>query len=314
MTLELISAYASQEGASLYSALKNHLDDPKLDRPALHGFVELIEECRGSVFSRSVCGLLEHILEKTGLKTEYRDDNDEQRLENITELVNSIRIYEQEHVEWNVAPLYDYLQDISLYTNADYRKESNKVKLMTVHQSKGLEFPYVFIVGLSDGIFPNARSIRERKKSALEEERRLMYVAATRAQKCFFMTESEGHNIQAQQEKLPSRFIAEIKRDLFVTEGEMDEALWRKLEEHVKAEELGEISVPEGPTPDAGRIAEGSIVTHRVFGEGEVLEVSDTGSCKVLFESGKTRFLRSTMLELKRTINMVVRKDNRTLS
>ena len=245
---------------------------------------------------------------------EYRDDNDEQRLENITELVNSIRIYEQEHVEWNGAPLYDYLQDIALYTNADYRKESNKVKLMTVHQSKGLEFPYVFIVGLSDGIFPNARSIRERKKSALEEERRLMYVAATRAQKCLFMTESEGYNIQAQQEKLPSRFIAEIKRDLFVTEGAMDEALWRKLEEHVKAEELGEMTAPDSPAPDAGRIMEGSIVTHRVFGEGEVLEVSDTGSCKVRFDGGKIRFLRSTMLELKRTINMVVRKDSRTLS
>ena len=314
VTLELISAYASQEGTSLYSALKNHLDDPKLDRPALHGFVELVEECRRSVFSRSVCGMLEHILEKTGLKMDYRDDNDEQRLENITELVNSIRIYEQEHVEWNGAPLYDYLQDIALYTNADYRKESNKVKLMTVHQSKGLEFPYVFIVGLSDGIFPNARSIRERKKSALEEERRLMYVAATRAQKFLFMTESEGYNIQAQQEKLPSRFIAEIKRDLFVTEGAMDEALWRKLEEHVKAEELGEMTAPDSPAPDAGRIAEGSIVTHRVFGEGEVLEVSDTGSCKVRFDGGKIRFLRSTMLELKRTINMVVRKDSRTLS
>ena len=128
------------------------------------------------------------------------------------------------------------------------------------------------------------------------------------------MTESEGYNIQAQQEKLPSRFIAEIKRDLFVTEGEMNEALWRKLEEHGKAEELGEMTVPEEPTPDAGRIAEGSIVTHRVIGEGEVHEESDTGSCKVLIESGKTRFLRSTMLELKRTINMVVRKDNRTLS
>ena len=94
----------------------------------------------------------------------------------------------------------------------------------------------------------------------------------------------------------------------------MDEALWRKLEEHVKAEELGEMTAPDSPTPDAGRIAEGSIVTHRVFGEGEVLEVSDTGSCKVRFEGGKIRFLRSTMLELKRTINVVIRKDSRTLS
>lgn len=314
VTLELISAYAAQEGTSLYLALKNHLDDPKLDREALRAFVALIEECRTNIYSSSVCAMLEMILERTGLKKEYRDDNDEQRLENITELVNSIRLYEQEHIEWESLPLYDYLQDIALYTNADYRKETNKVKLMTVHQSKGLEFPYVFIIGLSDGIFPNARSIRERKKNALEEERRLMYVATTRAEKCLFMTESEGYNVQAQQEKLPSRFLAEIKRDLFVTEGEMDEALWQRLQDQVRSENLGEMTRPDEPTEDSEKIKVGSIVSHKVFGDGEVLEISDTGSCKVRFEGNKIRFLRNTMLELKKTIRIVLNQDRKNLS
>ena len=314
VTLELISAYAAQEGSSLYQALKNHLDDPKLDREALRTFVALIEECRSNIYSSSVCAMLEHILEVTGLKKEYRDDNDEQRLENITELVNSIRLYEQEHIEWESLPLYDYLQDIALYTNADYRKETNKVKLMTVHQSKGLEFPYVFIIGLSDGIFPNARSIRERKKNALEEERRLMYVATTRAEKCLFMTESEGYNVQAQQEKLPSRFLAEIKRELFVTEGEMDEALWQRLQDQVRSENLGEMTRPDEPTEDSEKIKVGSIVSHKVFGDGEVLEISDTGSCKVRFEGNKIRFLRNTMLELKKTIRIVLNQDRKNLS
>lgn len=314
VTLELISAYAAQEGTSLYQALKNHLDDPKLDREALHAFVGLIEGCRSNIYSSSVCAMLEHILEKTGLKKEYRDDNDEQRLENITELVNSVRLYEQEHIEWESLPLYDYLQDIALYTNADYRKETNKVKLMTVHQSKGLEFPYVFIIGLSDGIFPNARSIRERKKNALEEERRLMYVATTRAEKCLFMTESEGYNVQAQQEKLPSRFLAEIKRDLFVTEGEMDEALWQRLQDQVRSENLGEMTRPDEPTADSGKINVGSIVSHKVFGDGEVLEISDTGSCKVKFEGNKIRFLRNSMLELKKTIRIALNPGQKNLS
>lgn len=314
VTLELISSFAAQEGTTLYQALKNHMDDPKLDRPALHEFVSLVEECRNNIYSSSVCAMLEHILETTGLKKEYRDDNDEQRLENITELVNSIRMYEQEHVEWEELPLYDYLQDIALYTNADYRKDANKVKLMTVHQSKGLEFPYVFIIGLSDGIFPNARSIRERKKNALEEERRLMYVATTRAEKCLYMTESEGYNMQAQQEKLPSRFIAEIKRDLYVTEGEMDEALWQRLQDQVRSENLGEVTAPDAPNPDADRISVGSIVCHKVFGEGEVLEISDSGSCKVRFSEGRIRFLRATMLELKRTIGIAVRTGGGRMS
>ncbi|MCQ2136585.1 MAG: ATP-dependent helicase, partial [Bacteroidales bacterium] len=261
VTLELISSYAAKEGCSLYQALRNHLDDPKLDREALHKFVGLVEECRVNIYHSSVCAMLEHILEVTGLKKEYRDDNDEQRLENITELVNSIRTYEAEHIEWESLPLYDYLQDIALYTNADYRKETNKVKLMTVHQSKGLEFPYVFVIGLSDGIFPNARSIRERKKNALEEERRLMYVATTRAQKCLFMTESEGYNVQAQQEKLPSRFIAEIKRELFVTEGEMDQALWSRLQDQILNEELGELTTADEKTEEADSIKVASIVS-----------------------------------------------------
>ncbi len=314
VTLELISAYAAQDGSTLYEALKNHLDDQKLDREALHKFVALIEECRNNIASSSVCAMLEHILESTGLKKEYRDDNDEQRLENITELVNSIRMYEAEHIEWESLPLYDYLQDIALYTNADYRKETNKVKLMTVHQSKGLEFPYVFVIGLSDGIFPNARSIRERKKNALEEERRLMYVATTRAQKCLFMTESEGYNMQAQQEKLPSRFIAEIKRELFVTEGEMDQALWKRLQDQVENENLGEMTEPDEQTADSERIKVGSIVTHKVFGQGEVTEIGENDSCKVVFEGGKVRFLRSTMLELKKTIQIAVGRDSKHIS
>ena len=314
VTLELISSYASQEGTTLYQALKNHLDDPKLGREALQQFVALIEECRSNIYHSSVCALLEHILDVTGLKKEYRDDNDEQRLENITELVNSIRMYEAEHIEWETLPLYAYLQDIALYTNADYRKETNKVKLMTVHQSKGLEFPYVFIIGLSDGIFPNARSIRERKKNALEEERRLMYVATTRAQNCLFMTESEGYNMQAQQEKLPSRFIAEIKRELFVTEGEMDEALWKRLQDQVQSEELGAVTAPDEPTEDSERIKVGSMVTHKVFGKGEVTEIGENDSCKVVFEGGKVRFLRSTMLELLKSISIPIKTGPKNMS
>ena len=297
VTLELVSAYASAEGVSMYQALKNHIDEPKLSKPAVRDFINVIEECRLRAMSVPVSALMELILDRTGLKKEYRDDNDEQRLENITELLNSIRSYEAERVEDTDYPLDDYLQDISLYTNADYRKETNKVKLMTVHQSKGLEFPYVFIIGLSDGIFPNARSIRDRKASALEEERRLMYVAATRAEKALFMTESECYNAQAQQEKLPSRFIAEISRDLFVTEGEMDEALWQRLSVLLNSENLSSVEDPE----DEGRsmsdaIAEGSAVEHRIFGKGRVVSVGEDGSCKVKFDTGAVRFLRKDVL------------------
>lgn len=297
VTLNHISSLAKSDGTSLYEALRNHLDDRRLGKPDLRAFVELIEQCRMMRIGSTVSTLLEYVLEKTGLKKEYRDDNDEQRLENITELLNSIRIYEQE--KFDVEDLLDtYLQDIALYTNADYRKETNKAKLMTVHQSKGLEFPYVFIMGLSEGIFPNARSIRERKKSALEEERRLMYVAATRAERCLFMTESEGYNVQAQQEKLPSRFIAEIKRDLFVTQGQMDESLWSRLQVQLSLEEKLDPIQEDGSSGEDEKVLKvGDKVQHKVFGNGTVEEIADNGSCRVRFDSGALRFLRSDVLK-----------------
>lgn len=309
ITLELISAYAQAENTSMYQALKNHIEEPRLDRAPLHEFVGLIESCRGRKDFVKVSAMMEYILEQTGLKKEYRDDNDEQRLENITELLNSMRLYEQDKIDQE-ATLDAYLQDITLYTNADYRKEANKVRIMTVHQSKGLEFPYVFIVGLSDGVFPNARSIRERKAQALEEERRLMYVAATRAEKRLYLTESEGFNVQARQDKLPSRFIAEIKRDLFVTEGTIDEALWQRLrsqieaEKQADAEEAASVSGngpagsglgPDGPDDD-GFISVGMRVSHKVFGPGTVDAILENGSCKVRFDSGAVRFLRPDSL------------------
>ena len=92
---------------------------------------------------------------------------------------------------------------------------------MTVHQSKGLEFPVVFVCGLSEGIFPSHRTIRERKKNGEEEERRLMYVAVTRAQKALFLTESEGYNAVTRTEKFPSRFIKEVKDGLLKIEGDL---------------------------------------------------------------------------------------------
>ncbi|MCQ2144601.1 MAG: ATP-dependent helicase [Bacteroidales bacterium] len=296
ITLELISTYASEENTSLFQALRNHLGEGKLDKAALREFVDLVENCRLRMDSMPVSTMMEHILEKTGLKKEYRDDNDEQRLENITELLNSMRMWESERIDQE-SDLNAYLQDIALYTNADYRKETDKVKLMTVHQSKGLEFPYVFIIGLSEGIFPNARSIRERKKAALEEERRLMYVATTRAEKRLYMTESEGFNVQAQQEKLPSRFIAEIGRELFVTEGEMDEALWNRLKLHLTIEELPDSPDSSYEDEEESGIKPGMTVEHRLFGTGTVEEITDNGSCKVRFGNGAIRFLRPDVLK-----------------
>ena len=99
----------------------------------------------------TISELFDHVLKKSGLWDMYRTEGDEDRIDNINELLNSTRLYEGIERE-EEALLETYLQDVALFTNADYKDSGNTVKLMTIHQAKGLEFPYVFVCGLSEGI------------------------------------------------------------------------------------------------------------------------------------------------------------------
>ena len=215
--------------ASLMQDLRNYCSSGRSGRNAAgaSSFLEIIDSARSVAVESGISDLMNFLLDKSGLKKLYREDQDEDRLENIDELVKSMRFYEESHDGLEIS-LSDYLQDIALYSNADYRKESDTVKMMTIHQAKGLEFPHVFITGLSEGIFPSMRTIREYKKNGEEEERRLMYVAVTRAEKGLYLTESEGYNQSTRMNKYPSRFLAEIKQTLLVSEGHaVPESLWK---------------------------------------------------------------------------------------
>lgn len=241
----------------------------------------------------SISNLLEYVLSNSGLNDLYRTDEEEERLENLNELIQSIKTYEDDHKEAEIS-LETYLQEIALYTNLDSNKGKHHVKVMTIHQSKGLEFPYVFIAGLSEGIFPNKRSVRERKKSGMEEERRLMYVAVTRAEKRLFLTESEGYSAQGGFNKVPSRFIREIKEDLLVTEGQMDEDLWNKAAVFSRSmdAECG-LAVIERKG-----FVEGDEVTHEHFGNGIIRNIYDGGNyCEVDFWESGLRSLKADKLK-----------------
>ncbi|MBQ9701783.1 MAG: ATP-binding domain-containing protein, partial [Bacteroidales bacterium] len=227
-------------------------------------------------------------------KRMVREDQDEDRLENLDELLSSIRFYESVRTP-EESTLADYLQDIALYTNDDHRKDTPTLKLMTIHQAKGLEFPYVFIIGLSEGVFPNMRSIREGKKNGEEEERRLMYVAITRAEKALFLTESEGFNISTKMSKYPSRFLAEIKQNLVVTEGVVPEELWKGTRGLTHVLDQEDFSAERAAYASPFHV--GDTVTHPVFGEGVIVGANkDYTSFDVQFDSGAIRTLRSGFL------------------
>lgn len=268
VAFQKINSIAESDNCSLYEALQKGISIGTFKEPSIVNFVDLIERCRAVEKESSLFDLLDFLLNESGLNSMYRQDGDEDRLENITELLNSVKLYESDNKEDEIT-LEKYLQDIALYTNTDYSKDSDKVKLMTIHQAKGLEFPYVFISGLSEGIFPNQRSIRESKRRGLEEERRLMYVAVTRAEKALFMTESEGFCPQASGEKIPSRFIREIKKNLYVTEGEMDVTLWDRTDAFVRREDaLMELS----PESDKSFQVNDSVI-HSYLGKGVLCSI-----------------------------------------
>lgn len=287
VSMQKLKHIASEENITLFEALKKYNKKKDFYKKPLIDFIEFIEECNSTKNTYTISNLLEHIIDKTGVKDDLRTDPKSERLENVEELLNSIRYYEQVNENEDIS-LVSYLQDIALFTNADYNKETKGVKLMTIHQAKGLEFPYVFVCGLTEGIFPSHRTIRERRKEGEEEERRLMYVALTRAEKRLFLTDSGGYNFTTKRDKTPSRFILEIKKKLFKVDGPVDEKAFRQTKDIVK-ELNAELYRPLQEEPS---FKVGDDVVHAMFGEGKIIKKDDTtGAFVVKFKDGERSLL-----------------------
>ena len=283
---------ADAEGLSLFDTLVKHKnDDAFSSKTAVMQFMQFIDDYHGYSSFTDIGDLLDSVLRDSGLDAMYRKEGDQDRLDNIEELKQSIKGYEEQNVDSEFLTLESYLQEIALYTNADYKEDGETVKLMTIHQAKGLEFPYVFIIGLSEGIFPNYRSIRDRNKRAEEEERRLMYVAVTRAEKGLFLTESEGYNFMTKQEKFPSRYILEVSDGLLHLDGDISKELMDNLLAGTKRQ-MEEMNY-EG-CPNEFKV--GDKVANKFFGLGTVLEKRSDNSYKVQFEAGN-RFMQGLHLQ-----------------
>lgn len=276
-SLDKLTKMADEDNTNLFTALQNHIYSFNNNR-AIKDFLSLYQQANIYKDSHSISDTLNYLLGVSGYKDAIRLDDDEERIENLEELFNSIKYYEEVNKEEEELNIVNYLQDIALYTNADYKKDSQTVKLMTIHQAKGLEFPYVFVCCLTEGIFPSHRSIRDRRENGLEEERRLMYVAVTRAEKALFLTESEGYNYSTKMSKYPSRFLTEIKDNLIQVEGNLDPSLLEGTKSAV-AQFQGDYQ----PQP-VSRSYVGYKVFHNYFGVGVTLSYDNgTQSYKVKF-------------------------------
>ncbi|MGP4060844.1 ATP-dependent helicase [Halobacillus sp. H74] len=272
--MSFIRRKAEEDRLSLYQTLKKYSDHERLQRTGAESFINAIESLREKRKSKKVSELLQEALQVTGYEAYRREDGDQQRLDNLAELLHSIVQYEQTLGE--TIDLEEYLQMLSLYTDDDREDQMDSIKLMTIHTAKGLEFPYVFLIGVTESVLPNVRALRQRKERALEEERRLAYVAVTRAERELYLTESEGFQ-NGGQKKYPSRFIFEVEDELIDRIGEIDEGLMDEAKEFIKASHHMDIASP------ASHYEKGTRVKHPVFGEGAIEDIDEKKNNYLIF-------------------------------
>ena len=266
VSMEKLSAMSEASGKTMYDVLKENRS--MFIKSEAGKFVTIIEHARSLLKSgKSISEVSADLFERSGLKKLYEKDSDKDRVENVNELINSMREYEASNKNEEVS-LAKYFQDISLFTNQSKKSDETMVKLMTIHQSKGLEFPIVFIVGCNDGIFPSSRTITEMGNEGTEEERRLMYVAITRAMKKLYITYSKGYSWFTNTDKEPSRFIDEAKDGDFVFV--KDNGKYASAENKKKKYEAKPVSKWTLNSPDADANI-GQKVLHKYFGEGTII-------------------------------------------
>lgn len=249
-----------KDGESLFQTLQDNLDDPTFKGSGAQGFVAVINEGRQLHQTIPLSECVERICTDSGYEKYIRELGDMERFENLSEFKRIASEYENNFGEQ--VSLKEFINQISLQSEDDGEEACDMVKLMTIHAAKGLEFPYVFIIGFSEGIFPSAKTIEERKKMGLEEERRLCYVAITRAEKRLFLLDSEGYTQNGKQ-KLPSRFLKEIGEENYIRVGTISKELQYNADRY--AAQLYDEPIVTPPKTAGAR------VTHPAFGEGEIL-------------------------------------------
>ena len=253
---------AEKYGCSLYDALVRSLDDDIFKGTKASAFVGLIEAFAAGYAGRPVSEVLAALLDQSGYEAALRTEGAQERLDDLAELKQSV--YEYEISCGEEAALEHYLRHVALFTNADVAEPGDKVRLMTVHAAKGLEFPYVFLCGMNEGIFPTRRT---RTMPAMEEERRLAFVAMTRAQKRLYLTEAEGRDLDGAP-RYPSRFILDIDPPLLEYTAPPREELIADAREYIASSEQ---RLPD--SDPAGAFAVGDRVEHEIMGPGTVVDV-----------------------------------------
>lgn len=319
-TVNRITEAAQQRGISFYEALCSADLVPGLGRSIskLESFEALIEHFRNESERLSIKELVEEILDETGYVEELKAEGEveaEARLQNIDEFLNKIAVYE-ESCEEELPTLSGFLEEVALVADIDsLDEESDYVVLMTLHSAKGLEFPYVYLAGMEDGIFPSYMTITADDPTEIEEERRLCYVGITRAKKELAMTCARRRMIcgETQYNKM-SRFLKEVPQKLLSTGKivEKEEMELPKQNAYFQAKQsfqskpfamakpVQQFGVKSGEGLSYGV---GDRVRHMKFGEGTVTAITEGGrdyEVSVDFDSAGTKKMFASFAKLQK--------------
>ena len=254
-TIENLTRKADNLGISIYEAIDSgkELEFKKL----IQGLKEISSEL-------TLTELVDKILDVTGIKREYEDEKSLEadiRIENLEEFKTITKTFEEKE---GVISLEDFLLEISLVSDVnEYKDDKNRISLMTVHSVKGLEFDFVFVIGMEEGIFPHINSLMD--NAELEEERRLCYVAITRAREKLYIVNARTRTIYGKESSNPpSRFIKEMNEELLDKAFKDDQ------------ETISKVNKEEYFYQDEVNYKVGDFVYHEVFGQGKVVEVTNT--------------------------------------
>lgn len=319
-TVNRITEAAQQRGISFYEALCSADLVPGLGRSIskLESFAAMIEYFRKEAEHLSITELMEEILTETGYVEELKAEGEEEaeaRLQNIDEFLNKIAAYE-ESCEEELPTLSGFLEEVALVADIDsLDEESDYVVLMTLHSAKGLEFPYVYLAGMEDGIFPSYMTITADDPTEIEEERRLCYVGITRAKKELAMTCARRRMIRGEtQYNKMSRFLKEVPPQLLSTGKivEKEELELPKQNSYVQAKQsfqakpfmiskpVQQFGVKSGEGLSYGV---GDRVRHMKFGEGMVTAITEGGrdyEVSVDFDSAGTKKMFASFAKLQK--------------
>ncbi len=298
-TIDKITILAANEGKRIWDILESiaFTDFPSRTKNTIEDFVLMVKSFTAIAQEKTAYDVAQHAGKVTGLLTELYNDKTVEgvsRYENIQELLNGIKEFVEEDVvqeeDENALPndksLGAYMQNITLLTGDEKDKENvDTVKLMTIHSAKGLEFPVVYVAGLEEGLFPNGQSLYSLDE--LEEERRLFYVAITRAERKLFLTyASTRYKFGSLQYCEPSRFLTEIPENILAIHGDLKreqsrQVIGRTTLNMKPLSTPAPRAVPTNSEPfipdDASGLQTGMEVVHEKFGDGKVIAMEGAG-------------------------------------